>query len=38
MATIATELIDRCLREVDSGPTGDPGVVVPTEIGPGGTA
>jgi DNA-binding LacI/PurR family transcriptional regulator len=35
---IATELIHRCLREVDAGPTGDPGVIIATEIAPGGSA
>jgi DNA-binding LacI/PurR family transcriptional regulator len=35
---IAAELIGRCLRELDEGPTGDPGLVVPTEIAVGGSA
>jgi DNA-binding LacI/PurR family transcriptional regulator len=35
---IAAELITRCLRELDEGPTGDPGVIVPTEIAVGGSA
>jgi DNA-binding LacI/PurR family transcriptional regulator len=35
---IADELVGRCLRELDEGPTGAPGVVVPTEISVGGTA
>jgi DNA-binding LacI/PurR family transcriptional regulator len=35
---IATRLIDRCLHKIDAGPSGEPGVIVPTEIGPGGTA
>jgi DNA-binding LacI/PurR family transcriptional regulator len=35
---IAAELIGRCLRELDGGPTGDPGLIVPTEIAPGGSA
>jgi DNA-binding LacI/PurR family transcriptional regulator len=35
---IAAELISRCLLEVDDGPTGDPGLIVPTEIAVGGSA
>jgi DNA-binding LacI/PurR family transcriptional regulator len=35
---IAAELIGRCLREIDEGPTGAGGLVVPTEIVPGGSA
>jgi DNA-binding LacI/PurR family transcriptional regulator len=35
---IAAELIARCLREIDDGPTGEPGLVVPTEIAAGGSA
>jgi DNA-binding LacI/PurR family transcriptional regulator len=35
---IAAELIDRCLRELDEGPTGEPGLVVPTELALGGSA
>jgi DNA-binding LacI/PurR family transcriptional regulator len=35
---IAAELIDRCLRERDDGPTGDPGLLVPTEMVVGGSA
>jgi DNA-binding LacI/PurR family transcriptional regulator len=35
---IAAELIDRCLREIDEGPTNAAGVVVPTEIAVGGSA
>ena len=35
---IAAELINRCLREIDEGPTGAGGLVVPTEIAPGGSA
>ena len=35
---VAAELISRCLREIDDGPTGDPGLVVPTGIVPGGSA
>jgi DNA-binding LacI/PurR family transcriptional regulator len=35
---IAAELIGRCLREIDEGPTNAPGVVVPTEIAVGGSA
>jgi DNA-binding LacI/PurR family transcriptional regulator len=35
---IAAELIGRCLRELDDGPTGDPGLVVPTDIAVGGSA
>jgi DNA-binding LacI/PurR family transcriptional regulator len=34
---IAAELIGRCLREIDQGPTGEPGLVVPTEIAVGGS-
>jgi DNA-binding LacI/PurR family transcriptional regulator len=34
---IAAELIDRCLREREDGPTGDPGLLVPTEIVAGGS-
>jgi DNA-binding LacI/PurR family transcriptional regulator len=35
---IAAELISRCLLEIDEGPTNAAGVVVPTEIAPGGSA
>ena len=35
---IAAELIGRCLREIDEGPTDAAGVLVPTEIVAGGTA
>ncbi|MGP3960342.1 LacI family DNA-binding transcriptional regulator [Nonomuraea sp. 3N208] len=35
---VAGELIDRCQAEIDAGPTGRPGVVIPTEIFPGGSA
>jgi DNA-binding LacI/PurR family transcriptional regulator len=35
---IATELIKRCLREIDHRPTREPGLVVPTEIVVGGSA
>jgi DNA-binding LacI/PurR family transcriptional regulator len=35
---IATELIERCLREIDHGPTREPGLLVPTEIVVGGSA
>ncbi|WP_083950261.1 LacI family DNA-binding transcriptional regulator [Herbidospora yilanensis] len=35
---VARELIDRCLAEIDGGPTGRPGMVVPTEIFRGGSA
>jgi DNA-binding LacI/PurR family transcriptional regulator len=35
---IADELIGRCLREIDEGPTDAPGVLVPTEIAVGGSA
>jgi DNA-binding LacI/PurR family transcriptional regulator len=35
---IAAELVGRCLRELDGGPTGEPGLVVPTEIAAGGSA
>jgi DNA-binding LacI/PurR family transcriptional regulator len=35
---IAAELIDRCLRELDDGPTREPGLVVPTELAVGGSA
>ena len=35
---IAAELISRCLREVDEGPTSAAGVLVPTEIVAGGSA
>ena len=35
---IATELISRCLREIDDGPTGAPGLFVPTEIAVGASA
>jgi DNA-binding LacI/PurR family transcriptional regulator len=35
---IAAELIGRCLREIDQGPTGEPGLVVPTELAVGGSA
>jgi DNA-binding LacI/PurR family transcriptional regulator len=36
--TIAAELIGRCLRELDAGPTGDPGLIVSTELVVGGSA
>lgn len=35
---VASELIARCLNEIDNGPTGQPGVLVPTEIVHGGSA
>jgi DNA-binding LacI/PurR family transcriptional regulator len=35
---IAAELIGRCLREIDHGPTNEPGLVVPTELSVGGSA
>ncbi|HWD47824.1 MAG TPA: LacI family DNA-binding transcriptional regulator [Actinomycetota bacterium] len=35
---IAAELIGRCLREIDHGPTSEPGLVVPTELAVGGSA
>lgn len=35
---IAAELIGRCLREIDDGPTNEPGLVVDTEIAVGGSA
>jgi hypothetical protein len=35
---IAAELIGRCLREIDDGPTSEPGSIVPTEIVVGGSA
>ena len=35
---IAAELIGRCLREIDEGPTNAAGVLVPTEIATGGSA
>jgi len=35
---IAAELIARCLREIDDGPTTEPGLIVPTEIAGGGSA
>jgi DNA-binding LacI/PurR family transcriptional regulator len=35
---IAAELIGRCLREIDDGPTTEPGLIVPTEIAGGGSA
>jgi DNA-binding LacI/PurR family transcriptional regulator len=35
---IAGELIGRCLREIDDGPTSEPGSIVPTEIVVGGSA
>jgi DNA-binding LacI/PurR family transcriptional regulator len=35
---IARELVARCLDEVESGPTGRPGVLVPTELVVGGSA
>jgi DNA-binding LacI/PurR family transcriptional regulator len=35
---IAAELIGRCLREIDDGPTAEPGLIVPTEIAVGGSA
>jgi DNA-binding LacI/PurR family transcriptional regulator len=36
--TVAAELVGRCLREIDEGPTTAPGVLVPTEIAVGGSA
>jgi DNA-binding LacI/PurR family transcriptional regulator len=38
MEVIAAELIDRCLREIDDGPIGEPGLLVPTEIAVGASA
>ncbi|GAA5080026.1 DNA-binding LacI/PurR family transcriptional regulator [Thermocatellispora tengchongensis] len=35
---VASELIARCQAEIDAGPTGRPGVVIPTEIFQGGSA
>jgi DNA-binding LacI/PurR family transcriptional regulator len=35
---IADELVGRCLREIDEGPTDAPGLLVPTEIAVGGSA
>jgi DNA-binding LacI/PurR family transcriptional regulator len=35
---IAAELIDRCLREIDEGPTTEPGLLVPTDIAVGASA
>jgi hypothetical protein len=35
---IAGELVARCQQEIESGPTGQPGVLVPTEIVRGGSA
>jgi DNA-binding LacI/PurR family transcriptional regulator len=35
---IATRLVERCLLEIDAGPSGEPGVMVPTRLEPGGTA
>jgi DNA-binding LacI/PurR family transcriptional regulator len=35
---VATELIGRCLCEIDDGPTSEPGLIVPTDIAPGGSA
>jgi len=35
---IAAELITRCLVEIDGGPTGQPGTLIPTEIVMGGSA
>jgi DNA-binding LacI/PurR family transcriptional regulator len=35
---IAAELVGRCLREIDDGPTSEPGSIVPTEIVVGGSA
>jgi DNA-binding LacI/PurR family transcriptional regulator len=35
---IAAALIDRCLRELEEGPTGEAGLVVPTELALGGSA
>jgi DNA-binding LacI/PurR family transcriptional regulator len=35
---IAHELVARCLEEIASGPTGRPGVLVPTELAVGGRA
>jgi DNA-binding LacI/PurR family transcriptional regulator len=35
---IAARLVERCLDELEAGPTGRPGLVLPTAIGPGGTA
>jgi DNA-binding LacI/PurR family transcriptional regulator len=36
--TIAAELIGRCLRELETGPTGEPGLIVPTELAVGASA
>lgn len=35
---IAAVLVERCLREIEEGPTGEPGVYLPTEIEVGGMA
>ncbi|WP_214104703.1 LacI family DNA-binding transcriptional regulator [Acrocarpospora catenulata] len=35
---VASELIDRCQAEIDGGPTGHPGILIPTEIFQGGSA
>jgi DNA-binding LacI/PurR family transcriptional regulator len=35
---IARELIHRCRREIESGPTQEPGLLVPTELVLGGSA
>jgi DNA-binding LacI/PurR family transcriptional regulator len=35
---IARELVQRCQREIDEGPTGEPGLLVPTELVIGGSA
>jgi DNA-binding LacI/PurR family transcriptional regulator len=35
---VAEELIGRCLREIDEGPTDAPGLLIPTEIAVGGSA
>jgi DNA-binding LacI/PurR family transcriptional regulator len=35
---IARELVRRCRREIEQGPTGEPGILLPTEVFLGGTA
>ncbi|MEV0234499.1 LacI family DNA-binding transcriptional regulator [Nonomuraea sp. NPDC050786] len=35
---IAVALVERCLREIEEGPTGEPGIYLPTEILMGGSA